>query len=411
VRERLIFVESNTTGSGMRAMHTASGLGLTAVLLTSRPQRYQGLAETGAEVVECDTNSVADVAAAVSTLRSTVAGVTTTSEFYLVTAAVLAAELGVPGNPPDSVSACRDKARTREILGSAGVGQPAFACVRDVGQVSAAVARIGLPCVVKPVDESGSRDVLLCRTEAEAARQVEAILSQRSNTRGQPAAGLVLIEEFIDAPEYSVEMFSADGVAHPVGITAKSVSGLPWFVETGHLYPAPLAEDRARVLEQCASRALAAVGIRTGPTHTEVRLRPAGPAVIEINARLAGGMIPEIIRLADGVDLLEQQILAAVGRPLQLGQADPAPRRRSAGIRFLLAERSGILEAVAGTVEAAALAGITEVVITAEQGKPVDPARDSYGRLGYVIAHGASPAEVVRRLDAAQRAVRLTIVP
>ena len=88
--------------------------------------------------------------------------------------------------------------------------------------------------------------------------------------------------------------------------------------------------------------ALAATGMRLGPTHTEVKVTDAGPSIVEINARAAGGMIPELVRLATGVDLLEQQLRAAAGLPLDLVPT----RERVAGIRFLLAPADGRLAAV-----------------------------------------------------------------
>jgi biotin carboxylase len=410
MRKRLIFVESNTTGSGMRALRTAARLGLRAVLLTSCPRRYRGLAETGADIVDCDTNDFGKVVAALGASPVTIAGVTTTSEFYLVTAARLAESLGLPGNPPESVAICRDKRLTRETLRAANIGQPRFALVQAAAGVTAAVRDVGLPCVVKPVDESGSLNVRLCRTEAEAASHAAKILAVTANTREQRAAGRALIEEFVDAPEYSVEMFSVGGVATPIGVTAKTVGALPWFVEAGHLFPAPLLGDRGPALVACTAAALTAAGIKDGPTHTELRLGPAGPAVIEINARLAGGMIPELIRLTTGIDMLRQQILAATGQLPRLRPAGPA-KKPFAGIRFLLPVRTGMLDRITGAESAARLPGVAEIAITATAGSPVTIARDAYGRLGHVIAHGSSPAEVTRRLDAAQRAITLTIVP
>src|SRR5487761_1604069 len=124
---RLVFIESNTTGSGMLALRTAKELGLRPLFLTSRPDRYAGLAEAEPDVVLCNTNSPA---ALLDTTRrwsrEQIAGVSTTSDFYLIAAAELAEALGLPGNPSGAVRACRDKSATRVRLGAAGVRQPRF---------------------------------------------------------------------------------------------------------------------------------------------------------------------------------------------------------------------------------------------------------------------------------------------
>lgn len=132
-RPVLVFVESNTTGTGMLALRTAVRLGFEPVLLAKDPARYAGLDGTGCLTVACDTESDADVLRAVREAagKRTIAGLTTTSDFYLEHTARLAAALGLPGHPPETVAVRRDKSLTRTALRDAGVPQPAFAVIDD----------------------------------------------------------------------------------------------------------------------------------------------------------------------------------------------------------------------------------------------------------------------------------------
>ncbi|WDO05087.1 ATP-grasp domain-containing protein [Streptomyces murinus] len=408
LRRHLVFVESNTTGTGMLALELArEELDTVPVLLTGDPDRYRGLAATGAEVIRCDTNSDAALRAAVQDRfrREEIAGITTTSDFYVPAAARLARWLGLPGNPPEAVTACRDKSALRALLESAGVRQPRYAVVRDASEVAAAVAGAGLPCVVKPADDSGSVNVLLCADEATATAHAERVLAVTTNVRGMPTARTVLVEEYLDAPEYSVEMFTWDGRAECVGITEKSVTGTPHFVEHRHLFPAPLPAETAQRITETVTAALDAAGIRLGATHTEVKLTAEGPAVIEINPRPAGGMIPELIRLATGVDLLEQQLRTAVGLAPALKPAQDA----HAGIQFLLPDADGVLDAVAGTQEAAAVPDVEAVTVTAAPGTVVRRPRSAGDRIGHVIAGHPTPERVTAALDEARRLLRLSV--
>ncbi|MFJ7590610.1 pyridoxal-phosphate dependent enzyme [Streptomyces sp. NPDC097617] len=407
IRRHLLFVESNTTGTGMLALDRARELGTVPVLLTGDPDRYRGLADTGAEVLRCDTNSDAALRAAVQERfrREEIAGVTTTSDFYVPAAARIAQWLGLPGNPPEAVAVCRDKSALRERLRAAGVRQPRYALVREPAAAAAAVARTGLPCVVKPADDSGSTNVLLCADEAEVRAQIERILAIDTNVRGMPTARTVLVEEYLDAPEYSVEMFSQDGQAAVVGITAKSVTATPYFVEHRHVFPAPLPATTAQRITETVTAALDAAGIRLGATHTEVKLTADGPALIEINPRPAGGMIPELIRLATGVDLLGEQLRAALGLPPQLKSEDAG----HAGIQFLLADTDGTLTAAHGAEAAAAVDGVESVLVTAATGTPVRRPRSASDRLGHVIARHPEPEGVHAALDAARALIRLDI--
>src|SRR5262249_12675395 len=160
---------------------------------------------------------------------------------------------------------------------AAGVGQPDFTAIRAPEEAEAAVAAIGLPCVVKPADDSGSTDVLLCHTADEAIAQAARILAVTTNLRGQPTPGTPLVEHCLDGPEFSVEMFDGAGI----GITAKQVTGLPWFVEHQHVFPADLPAAAAADLAETVRRALKATGLERGAAHVEVKLTAAGPAIVE----------------------------------------------------------------------------------------------------------------------------------
>jgi cysteine synthase A len=274
-----------------------------------------------------------------------------------------------------------------------------------VEQAEAAVGRVGLPCVVKPVDDSGSTNVLLCSSVTEVAAHAAAVLAVTENARGQPTARTVLVEQYLPQAELSAEMFSVDGAATCIGITQKTVTDGPHFVETRHVFPAPLPPAVATEIVETARQALKATGIEHGASHIELKLTADGPAVVEINARLAGGMIPELVRLATGIELLEQQLRAAAGLPVDLAPAHAGV----AGIRFLLAPSAGTLVAVRGVHRARRIPGVDRVEVTAATDAPVRPARSFADRLGYVIAAGSSAAEVSTTVDAAAAAITVEV--
>lgn len=405
----LVFVESNTTGTGMLALTTARDLGFRPVLLTLTPSRYHGLAETGCEVLECDTSSVGALQTAIQARFQCqdLAGIMTTSEFYLPAVAELAGWLGLPGNTPEAVSVCRNKAAVRQVLAAAGLPQPRFAAVTDVADAAAAVTEIGFPCVVKPVDDSGSNDVLRCVDLPTAVAQVAGVVGTLTNVRQLPTARTALVEEYLAGPEISVETFGWQGSTRLIGITEKFLTGEPYFVEHRHIFPADLPPAVETSVFDTVERALAGVGLRLGAAHTEVRLTASGPALVEINARLAGGMIPELIRIATGVRMLDQQLRVFAGlRPELAGQAG-----RYAGIQFLLADRPGVLADVRGIELAVGIRGVERVAVTAQTGAQVRPARNAYDRLGYVLVSGDSRREVLSTLAEACSALDVVIKP
>jgi len=398
-RRRLVFVESNTTGTGTLAIARARDLGLAPVLLTNRPNRYLGIGEADCHIIHCNTNDDAALAAALDSElgRDEVVGITTTSEFYVEAVASLARSRGLPGNPPAAVRACRRKSVTRQLLRDAGLPQPVSVLVTRAADVVEAVAATGLPCVVKPAADTGSTGVLLCTAIEQAETHAAELLALTHNVRGQVAPAEVLVEEHVQGAELSVETMSVHGMLYIMGITRKSLSPPPHFVEVRHAFPAPLDEVTRHEVERVTRIALEAVGLRHGPCHTELRLAAAGPTIIEINARLAGGMIPELIRLAGGPDLLTQQLRAATGMPLELPQGPLTPT----GIAFITSPEQGPLSALSGVEAVRHLTGVREVTISRLPGDLLQPPTSATDRVGHVIAAADSIPELDRLLDSA----------
>ncbi|MER5465930.1 ATP-grasp domain-containing protein [Streptomyces sp. NPDC002668] len=402
----LLLIESNTTGTGRQFAQRAVAAGIEPVLLSADPGRYPYAAEDGLRTVVVDTADTAALWSAVQKLAQVarIAGVLSSSEYFVATAAELAARLGLPGPSADAVRACRNKARQRRLLAEAGVPVPAFLEVGEVAEAVDAASRLGLPVVVKPVQGSGSVGVRLCASLEEVADHADTLLAATVNERGLAAPSRILVESYLTGREFSVEVVGNEAVVAVV----KHVGPPPMFVETGHDLPAALPPEQQAALTSCAVLAVRALGLGWGAAHVELRLDEGVPRVIEVNPRLAGGMIPELVRRACGVDLVSAQVSAAVGQPMALERTWNA----GASIRFLTVGAEGVLGSVAVVDEALSWArGVPEVVDATLYRAPdtaVAPAEDFRGRLGHVITTGpsadsssAAAQEAVARLSSA----------
>jgi biotin carboxylase len=410
VQRYLLFIELNTTGSGMQALAKSREVGMEPVLFTRNVNLYQCVQYIGCPIVLCETNDLAMLQTAITDFLQTepgeVCGITTTSEFYVETVALLAAACNQPTNPLVMVQACRNKSRMRHILTEGGFLQPRFTVVGHIDDVEAAVAHVGLPCVVKPCADTGSYGVKLCHSVNDAQAHAAGLLQRRTNARGQPINEAVLCEEYINGPEYSVETFAYQGDIICVGITQKMLTGLPYFVECGHIFPAVLPEESCNTIEQAVRQALAIMGNTFGPAHTEVKLTADGCVIVEINPRLAGGMIPELVWQAKGIDLLKGQVLASCGRPPTL-----TPTRSAyAGIYFLTASCAGKLVAITNIEMVRRQKDVVRVTVTATADAQVDAPKSAYDRLGYVILRNDSYTDLQKRLEQIRKEIGLLIV-
>jgi biotin carboxylase len=398
-----VLVESNTTGSGRLFCAAARELGLRPVVLARDPQRYPYLAEDGIEHRVLDTGSADTVLAACAELAGPVAGVTSSSEYFVATASEAARALGLPHPDPAAVRACRDKASQRSILHAAGVGCPDFAVARTSAQAVTAAGRIGFPVVLKPGAGSGSVGVRLCGDAEQVRAAAERVLESDPAALGLPPQSAVLIEQYLDGPEFSVETLD-DRV---IGVTGKHLGAEPHFVEIGHDFPARLAPENRHRVGEVALAALRALGLGWGPAHTELRWSSGGIKIIEVNPRLAGGMIPRVVEIATGVDLIRSTVARAAGLELP-----PVPARTGgAAIRFLLPSEAGLLAEVGGVAQARRQPGVVDVVLTAEVGQQLSVRNSFQDRFGYLISAGEDGWIAAERADHAMAFIQPRIVP
>ena len=194
-----------------------------------------------------------------------------------VRVAALAAErLGLSGNPLEAAAATRDKAAMRRALAAAGVPQPEHRAVGPSDDPAAAAAEVGLPCVVKPLSLSASRGVIRAddpRAAAAAAARVRAILAEA----GEDPEGPLLIERYVPGAEVAVEGLLRAGALEPLAVFDKpdALEG-PYFEETIFTTPSRLPGGIVAAVTRTTADACAALGLREGPVHAELRVSTAG---------------------------------------------------------------------------------------------------------------------------------------
>ena len=292
-----------------------------------------------------------------------------------------------PIEPATAVLAT-NKLRQRERLGEAGVPQPRWWTVGGED----APPEVPGAVVVKAPDRQGQKGLTLVEDPAELP---DAIDRARSAARN----GLALVEELVDGPEVTVVGFSIDGAFHCLAITDRVVAEPPAFgVALAHVWPSEVS-DGSKVSDTVSS-ALTALGIRNGPSYTQLRMGADGPKVIEVAARLGGGHDAELVSAVTGIDLNGLTIAAAVGAEPALTR--PEPRVGGAVTRFLVAP-PGVLERVEVPDD---LVGVRQVRIYREAGFVFTPLRRGADRAGALLVTGEDRDEALARANAAADRIR-----
>lgn len=340
-----------------------------------------------------------------------VAAVVAADTPMLILAAVIAGRMGLPHNSVDAVTAACDKAAQRCRWAAAQVAQPTFRVVPAAAtedELRQAAAEVGRPCVVKATSLSASQGVLRADDPAAAvaaARRVGEVLA----TAGRPGPEPLLVEEYVPGPELSI-----DGLLTAGALTVTAVFDKPWtpegptFEETLLITPSRLTEPVLHAAIHAAGQAARALGLTHGPIHAELRIDQRGgrarPVMLELAARCIGGLCSRALRFPGGTSLEELVLAHALGRPVP-GHRDGRP----SGVLMLPVPRPGVLRAVDGRTEAAAVPGITGLSITVLVGQRVRPLPEGDRYLGFIFAEGETQDQVERTLGAARERLRVVI--
>ena len=321
--------------------------------------------------------------------------------------------LGRETNPLQAVFAARDKHLQRSLLAAAGVPTPVFA-LRAFAERTDAVARtIHYPCVVKPLRLSASRGVIRADDIpgfVAAVRRLEAILeSSRKADECADSAFQYLVEDYLPGYEVALEGLLVRGRLHVLALFDKPdpLDG-PFFEETIYVTPSRHAASEQSTLVKCVEQAAAALGLREGPIHAELRYNDRGAWLVELAARPIGGRCSGVLRFGDGSVSLEEIVLRhALGLPLPSLERE----RRAAAVMMIPVPGAGILEDFAGVDAARQVPGVDDVVITAHRGETLVPWPEGSRYPGFIFARAETPELAERAVREAHRRLRFILRP
>lgn len=325
-----------------------------------------------------------------------VEGVITGWEFLSPSVSRIAAELGLPGHDPDLADACRNKRLMADVFARGGVPAPRTLSAADHAGALAAVSGSDMeyPLVVKPAENAGSVGVSVVRDPSELEAAVrDAQGWPEEFPHGIPLDTHVVIQEYVDGAEFSVESVVTGERVHHLAVTKKLTTQDSRRAELGHTVPAELDNLlRARVLATVTTT-LHTLGLRNGIAHTELKVTPSGAVrIIETGARPPGDHIMKLVKLALGIDEAKAYLQVALGDRPRLS----ATRDRAAAIRFITPARGGVFRGLRGLP-----CGDPDIscAVYAEPGTRCGTARDNVGRIGHVMLCADTAADVSKLAD------------
>ena len=260
---------------------------------------------------------------------------TVASEVAAPTVAYVAQQLHLPAYSLQAAETIANKFRLRTFLQEKNLSAIRFAKLETEADIPAALARVPLPAMVKPLLASGSRGIRKITSEADLRATLPQAVAQSYRYVG------ALLEEFMPGEAYGAEALIAGGKIALLTLSRKFVN--EWFVTTGHLLPAVLPKETEALIITLLEKTVAALALSNGALDVDLVLSPAGPEIIEMGGRLGGNNLAELVSLHTGTDWVEQVIKLALAEPLQL---DKAVSRRPVAVHLAGSERPGKLKQI-----------------------------------------------------------------
>jgi len=307
-------------------------------------------------------------------------------------------KLGLCGISLETALKATDKGEMIKAFEACGVEHPWYYIVPTLDDLKNIIDKIIYPCIMKPTDNAGSRGVVLChdRTELEAEYEYS-----HNESRG----GAVIIEEYLQGPEFSVEVMVINGEPNVLQITDKLTTGAPHFVEMGHTQPTRQSRENQERIRDLACRACKAVGISNGPAHVEMILTKNGPKMVELGARMGGDCITtHLVPLSTGIDMVGCTIKLACGEDI-----DIEPKfNKGAAIRYFDAH-NGIIKSIEDIDKAQKILGVQEISIVHSVGETIGEIGSSTDRVGFVIAQADSAEDAIKICESALNTIKIIV--
>lgn len=342
-----------------------------------------------------------------ATRQLTIACVLATDDSCVALCSRLATYLGLPQNDARAARLTQRKDLAREALATAHCDTPEFQRIA-ISDANPADLNIDYPVVVKPLSLSASRGVIRADDDQEfiaAVARIDSIL-ERTGLSGETRE-LLLVESYIDGPEYAVEGFMVNGEFHLLTIFDKPEPLIgPFFEETCYLTPTRLERTQKQRLLDEVARCCDAYGLAQGPVHAEARITATGPVLVELAARTIGGQCGQLIEFSLGQKLEELVIMGMCGLPFPITEEADC-----AGVLMIPIRDSGILKRVEGLTEAMRTEYVRDIEIHINPGYELIPLPDGASYLGFIFAQAPDYDQTWQSLKKAHACLRFVTQP
>ena len=317
--------------------------------------------------------------------------VTAATDKPLVMMARVAEKYAFPFYSVETAQWSTDKFQMKKRFELGGVPHAQGRLISNVEEAEGLV----FPVIVKPRDNSGSRGVKLCRDKNELQISIdEALENSKLDT--------VLVEEFIEGPEYSIESLHHDGKSEVIQFTEKKTTEFPYNVELGHIQPANISDENKRKIREIIAKIGKALNFENCPSHTELKINDRGIFVIETSPRLGGDYITSTLTpLSTEVNLEDELLKISLGETI-----NPSPKVvQYSGVHFFSFEEGSVIKHLPNDEFVKSWPHVVDFSFNLSEGERVHQITSSLNRYGHITLKAGNRESIGDAFEKYEKAI------
>lgn len=394
------------TSSGIKYIEAAEKLKREIYVATKNeedlkiPEKLKSKIKKIIKVDTKDLNKIEQEIEKITELKAILAGV----EFAVPMAAELGRKTKKTHINKKTINLVRNKYEFRKHITTEGLSKIKFFKIDEKSDIKIP-ENFKFPAVFKPTDMAGSTNVKKINNKIELYTELEKHWKNPPTDLGYKSSGQVIVEEYIDGNEYSVEgIVRKSGEIIIFSITEKLLGSEPYFVEMGHIVGKKHENGIEEKIKKYTLKIVESLKINIGPFHLELRItNKLEPVAIEIAARLPGDHIVSLIESAYGINLAEETLMEYLGI-----RSDKKPENNAKifSISFIKKGKTNIFKGITGIEKIELESGYISHQIYYENGDKLSENEDWSSRVGHVLFEGRDLKQVKNLIEKTQKEVK-----
>ncbi|QQN86012.1 ATP-grasp domain-containing protein [Bacillus toyonensis] len=397
--DTIVFIETNKSGSSREAIKAAEKLNFFTVLLTKKTKfiNERTIFPDVHQMIFTDINDYDNIITTIEKLNKSgknIKGIFSFIDPYVYMAARLSEKFCSNIVSTKAIHHMENKILTRNVLKDLPISLN-YSIYKPTESLSSFLKKnnkINFPLIVKSPKSTGSKDVLLVKNKDQLILSIQSLLNKLPNEE-------ILLEEYIDGPQYLVEILVQDGKVHIIAVIEQEITFFERFIVTGYSLLGRVEKRLYNSLFNAINSVIQAFNMKNGACHLELRRIDNVWKLIEINPRISGGAMNDIIEIGHGINLVQETIRLMLGNKPSLVKK----HYKYVYAHYLTVKSTGKLIRVTGKNRSSKYPGVEKVFIKPKKGTTLKPPTSMGHRCGYVLAAADFKAEAKKiALEAAK---------